>query len=235
MRADALAARADLPAAFEAYHEAHAADSNALVRTELEDRIGAMAFPLAVSRLPMRGKIPYTIQPGDSVSLIARRFGVTQEYILRANGLVNPDKIVAGRDLRVLDRPSFGIVVVKGERLLTVTLNGRFLKRYPVSVGRADETPAGSFVVRSRIVHPAWWRTDGSAVPYGHPDNILGTRWLGLEAAEGTPPVRGYGIHGTWEDGSIGREASAGCVRMRNADVEELHLLVPIGTPVAIR
>lgn len=235
LSADALVVRSDLAAAFEAYQSVLTLDSNALVRTEIEDRIGALAIPLTVSRLPMRGKIPYVIQRGDAVSLIARRFGVTQEYLLRANGLSDPNKIVVGRELRVLDHPVFEIVVSKRARTLTVTLDGRFFKRYPVSVGRADETPVGTFVIRSRIVNPAWWRTDGSAVPYGDAENILGTRWLGLAAADGTPAVRGVGIHGTWEDRSIGREASAGCVRMRNSDVEELHLLVPLETPVSIR
>jgi lipoprotein-anchoring transpeptidase ErfK/SrfK len=46
--------------------------------------------------------------------------------------------------------------------------------------------------------------------------------------------VRGYGIHGTWEPGTIGKQASAGCVRLGNADVEELFIIIPVGTPVTI-
>ena len=234
-RADKQTAAGNLTAAFEAYQTLLDSDSNQVIRVEMEARIGALAFPLAVSRLPMRKKTSYTIQRGDSISLIARRFGVTQEYLLRANGLINPDRIVSGRDLYVLDHPVFAVFVSKQARTLTVTLNGRFLKRYPVSIGLAGATPAGTFVIHTRIANPAWWRSDGSKIPYGHPENILGTRWLGLAAAEGTAAIRGYGIHGTWEQGSIGRDASAGCVRMRNADVEELHVLIPLGTSVVIQ
>ena len=71
-------------------------------------------------------------------------------------------------------------------------------------------------------------------IPYGDPANILGTHWLALEPTGDTPRVSGYGIHGTWDDTSIGKQSSAGCVRMRNSDVEELYVLLPRGTPVLI-
>ncbi|MBW3661449.1 MAG: L,D-transpeptidase [Gemmatimonadetes bacterium] len=44
----------------------------------------------------------------------------------------------------------------------------------------------------------------------------------------------GYLIHGTPDEDSIGEGASHGCVRMRNADVEQLYALVEVGTPVYI-
>ena len=43
-----------------------------------------------------------------------------------------------------------------------------------------------------------------------------------------------YGTHGTNQPGSIGFNASAGCIRMRNKDVEELYDLVGHNTIVAI-
>jgi len=53
-------------------------------------------------------------------------------------------------------------------------------------------------------------------------------------SGSGTPDVKGYGIHGTWDDSSIGKAESAGCIRMRNQDVEQLFVLVPMGTVVTI-
>jgi lipoprotein-anchoring transpeptidase ErfK/SrfK len=44
-----------------------------------------------------------------------------------------------------------------------------------------------------------------------------------------------YGIHGTIEPKSIGTQASEGCVRMLNKEVEELYSLVPVGTKVTIQ
>jgi lipoprotein-anchoring transpeptidase ErfK/SrfK len=43
-----------------------------------------------------------------------------------------------------------------------------------------------------------------------------------------------YGIHGTNDPASIGRDMSHGCVRMDNEDILELSSAVPIGTPVYI-
>jgi len=44
----------------------------------------------------------------------------------------------------------------------------------------------------------------------------------------------GYGLHGTDEPKSIGRDVSHGCVRMRNEDIRALYERVTIGTPVYI-
>ncbi|HSM35540.1 MAG TPA: L,D-transpeptidase [Longimicrobiales bacterium] len=46
----------------------------------------------------------------------------------------------------------------------------------------------------------------------------------------------GYLIHGThdYNENSIGLAASHGCIRMANADVEQLYEIVPVGTPVRI-
>lgn len=55
---------------------------------------------------------------------------------------------------------------------------------------------------------------------------ILGTHRLKLG--------EGYGIHGTDKPGSIGRAASHGCIRVRNADIAVLYDRVAVGTPVYI-
>ena len=44
----------------------------------------------------------------------------------------------------------------------------------------------------------------------------------------------GYGIHGTDVPSSIGRDASHGCIRVRNEDAELLYRMVPLGTVVYI-
>ena len=43
----------------------------------------------------------YTIQPGDTLSEIARRFGTTVSALTRLNGISNPDCIYAGTRIRV--------------------------------------------------------------------------------------------------------------------------------------
>lgn len=43
----------------------------------------------------------YEVREGDTLSAIAVRFGVAEEAILEANGLENPDRIMAGQVLRI--------------------------------------------------------------------------------------------------------------------------------------
>ena len=71
-----------------------------------------------------------------------------------------------------------------------------------------------------------WYKT-GAIVPAGSPENILGSRWLGISEP-------GYGIHGTTEPETIGTYQTKGCIRMRNADVEELFVIIPTGADVVI-
>jgi len=71
---------------------------------------------------------------------------------------------------------------------------------------------------------PVWYK-EGAIVPAESPENILGSRWLGLSE-------KGYGIHGTVDPDSVGQQATQGCVRMLNADVEELYAIIPVGTQV---
>jgi lipoprotein-anchoring transpeptidase ErfK/SrfK len=66
-------------------------------------------------------------------------------------------------------------------------------------------------------------------VPYGDPENPLGTRWIGLENSQG------LGIHGTWEPETIGTMASDGCIRLANQAVEELFEIIPRGSVVLVR
>ena len=46
--------------------------------------------------------------------------------------------------------------------------------------------------------------------------------------------VQGYGIHGTNDASSIGKQSTSGCIRMHNDDVVELYDMVPKGTEVEI-
>lgn len=66
--------------------------------------------------------------------------------------------------------------------------------------------------------------------PYGTTQRrykgVLGTRRLYLGD--------GYGIHGTDHPETIGHNASHGCVRLRNEDIEKLFDMVAVGTPVYI-
>lgn len=122
--------------------------------------------------------------------------------------------------------PQRRIVVSIPDRKLALIENGRVIKVYPTAVGRAaSPTPSGTFTIVQRVSNPAWYGP-GKVVAPGK-GNPLGTRWLGLSR-------KSYGIHGTNEPRSIGRNASHGCVRMRNRDVEDLFARVAVGDVVEL-
>lgn len=208
---------------------------DAATRPIIEREIGALSIELFTSLHPMKGKVEYIIKSGDNLSGIAARYECPVELISKANNIKDPAKIRAGKKLIFPDHPKFSVVISKSANTLTLLLDGVFFKNYAVGTGVNSKTPAGQFKIVEKISNPPWWPGDGKPpVPYGDPKNILGTRWLSIESTGDTPRVSGYGIHGTWDDSTIGKQSSAGSVRMRNRDVEEVFMLLPRGTPVSI-
>ncbi len=203
------------------------------LRRAIEDRLGTIHIALIMTPRQMPEKEDYLIRSGDSLARIASRYGTTAELLQVSNRVSNPNLIRVGDRLRVL-KGSFALTADTSTHELVVTLDGRFFKRYRTGTGKFGRTPTGTFVIRDKIEEPVWWRPDGREIPFGDPENILGTRWMSIRATGDTEPVRGYGIHGTWEPKSIGSASSAGCLRMRNADVEELFIYIPVGTPLTI-
>jgi lipoprotein-anchoring transpeptidase ErfK/SrfK len=163
---------------------------------------------------------------GDSLRKIAQKFGTTVELLQMSHRHAGAN-IRPGERFRVMTG-KFSIVVDKSDNYLDLFLNDRFFKRYRVGTGQYNWTPTGTNQIVDRITQPAWYRPDGKVIPYGDPENLLGTHWLKLD-------IPGFGIHGTWEPDTIGKQSSAGCVRMLNDDVKELFTLVPVGTPVVIQ
>ncbi len=114
-----------------------------------------------------------------------------------------------------LSRPVYSITINRSLHKLTLYRDNIVFKSYPVAVGKpSTPTPLGTFRIVNRAINP------------GGP---FGARWLGLNAPNGD-----YGIHGTNNPSSIGKDVSNGCIRMFNDQVIELSNLVSIGTVVKI-
>jgi lipoprotein-anchoring transpeptidase ErfK/SrfK len=109
---------------------------------------------------------------------------------------------------------AYSIVVSLAKRQLYLLEDNKVIKGYPVGIGKIlTGTPTGTFRIINKAPNPGG--------PYG----VL---WMGLSKPH-------YGIHGTNDPGSIGKQVSKGCIRMYNTDVLELSRKVPIGTIVTIR
>ncbi len=194
-------------------------------RDQVIDLLGKAGMELLLTPRPMPEKIDYTVQSGDSLARLARRFNTTVELLQKSNN-IRGSLIRIGDRLRIF-QGEFSVKVNKTTNILDLYLDGKLFKRYRVGTGEYARTPVGEFTITDRIPQPTWWRPDGKAIPFGDPENELGTHWLSLD-------IRGYGLHGTWEPETIGQQASAGCVRMLNEEIEELFTILPVGTPVVI-
>ncbi len=194
--------------------------------------LGDVNLKLLKSPLMMPGKEYYVIQSGDYLQKIAKEHGTTVELIKIMNGL-KTDTIRANARLLVFNS-NFSIRVSKTKNHLDLLMDGKLFKRYSVGTGKFGKTPAVQFTIVDKIVEPPWTRpSDNKQIEYGDPENVLGTRWMALKSKD-HPELTGFGIHGTWERDSIGKQSSAGCIRMLNEDVEELFGLVPRKTTVII-
>jgi lipoprotein-anchoring transpeptidase ErfK/SrfK len=118
------------------------------------------------------------------------------------------------------------LVDLSGRRLYAFR-RGRLRLRTRVAVGApGTPTPTGRFVVNER------WLLD-------NPNGAFGVAALGISAHSNVLHnwlQRGpIGLHGTNEPWTIGRAASHGCIRLRNAAMRRLFRLAPAGTPVLVK
>lgn len=191
------------------------------VQADLEN----VNMQIILSNLPVPDKtVMHTIEAGDSLGKIAQKYGTTVEMI-KLNNNLKSDVIRLGQKLRIWTG-RFNIFVDKSQNVLLLKEGTEVLKSYHVSTGENNSTPVGQFKITSRLVDPVWYNK-GVVVSPESPENVLGTRWMGFD-------IPGYGIHGTVEPDKIGQQVTAGCVRMRNQEVEELYSIVPMGTLVNI-
>ncbi len=198
--------------------------SGAQAASSWQKKVEELNIKLLFSPVLTKESVMYEIKPGDNLYKIAKQYGTTVELIKISNALKS-DRIDVGKKIKVWSQP-FNIYVSKSQNILLLKSGDEVLKTYTVATGLNNSTPVGTFKITTKLANPTWFKA-GAVVPPGSPENILGTRWLGLD-------VPSYGIHGTTDPSTLGQQVTAGCVRMANPDVEELYTIVPQGTEVVI-
>lgn len=107
----------------------------------------------------------------------------------------------------------YSLVLSLSQRKMHLKKMGQVIKSYPVGIGKsATPTPPGHYKIQSKVPNPG---------------GVFGAMWMGLSLPD-------YGIHGTNNPQSIGKQVSKGCIRMHNQDVLELSKIVPVGTTITI-
>ena len=178
----------------------------------------------------------YAIAPGDTLGKIAKKHDITPEFLAAINGITNPNMIRAGQRIKIVQGP-FDARIDKSEYRMDLYLRTTLVKSYPVGLGANNGTPLGTWKVSTKLTNPTYYPPRGGAIiAADDPANPIGEHWIGLVGVSGSAMgAERYGIHGTIEPESIGKSMSLGCVRMHNADVAEVYmLLIPEKSKVTI-
>ena len=132
-------------------------------------------------------------------------------------------------------QPAGTIIVDTPHTYLYLVLGHGKALRYGIGVGREGFTWAGTERVSRMKEWPDWFPPAEmiERQPYlprmmaGGPGNPLGARALYLGHTL-------YRIHGTNQPSTIGQTVSSGCIRLLNADIEDLFSRVQVGTRVVV-
>jgi hypothetical protein len=214
-------------------------DASASERESIRAKLAQVNATLVFSPRVVAGDpfaLEYTIQSGDRLARIVSRQGLAIDWRLleRVNG-INANRLRVGQKIKLLRGP-FHAVVSKGDYRLDLFMgppdepeNWTFVRSFRVGLGEGNSTPVGTFVVRnnSKLVNPHWVNPrTGQRFDADDPKNPIGEYWLGWEGVGDSAGYTGYGMHGTIEPESIGRQMSMGCVRMSDEDIKLIYELL---------
>ncbi|RLS27820.1 MAG: hypothetical protein DWH75_00760 [Planctomycetota bacterium] len=225
-------------------------DSNALSATERLQAytgINNLASTLFFSPNIIPGDIAsqsYVVKKGDSFARITSRekLAIDWRFIQRINQIASEKALRADMRLKLAHGPFDGEVIKADYRFNVYAGTGServMVASFICGVGTNDSTPVGTFKVRagSKLIDPEWSNPrTGEKFKSNDPKNPIGERWIGLQ---GTTPetakFTGYGIHGTVEPQSIGKQMSMGCVRLGDAEVQVVYELIGESSTIVIR
>lgn len=219
-----LEARATLNAAL---RESKGERERAVLREELAKLNDRIVFsPYLTPGDPMC--LMHTIGAGDYLSTLPKKhkLGTDWRLIQRINRIADPNRIRGGQQVKLVRGP-FHAVVDKSEFRLDLYWGEPdkkdewvFIRSFAVGLGELDSTPAGEYVVRNREANPSWRNPrTGERFDRDDPKNPIGEFWVGLDGLGDSARHTGYGLHGTVDPSSIGRQLSMGCVRLLDDDI----------------
>ncbi len=179
----------------------------------------------------------YLVQSGDYLSRIAPRYGIPYQFIERINR-IKAERLQAGKPIKVIKGPFHARISKSDYRMDIYVLDpdGQpiYIRSFPVGLGKTDSTPNGAFIVtpNSKVTNPSWRNPrTGEFFAKNNPNIPIGEYWLALKGTDpNTESATGYGIHGTNDPSSIGRQASMGCIRMRDKDIGLVYDMLEGGT-----
>jgi len=217
--------------------------------TQPEDRAALARWSVALDRAQQgyrwnrRGAWPAVemqVKEGDSLIAIRKRFVaehpgmlVCTGLIARANQLANERAIRPKETLRIPTDPA-SVLVDLSAMWIFYRHGNQVVAAWEVGIGRdGSATRPGAYTIGLKQKEPMWFPSGRTPVPYGDPQNPLGTRWMAW--FQDGHEISHLGFHGTNDPSGVGRRVSEGCIRMRDAEVEALFDILPEGAPVNVQ
>lgn len=178
----------------------------------------------------------HSVKAGDRLERIARRCNNTWQFLKRANGISDVNKIKIGQKIHFLKADKWQITISrkKGELTLSRVLNGQsvpfalFPCRMKAGTGEAD------FVVGSRFSDPVYIDAHGRKFPAGSEGNPYGEGLITLQRSAAGNSRNSICIHGQGDAPAVEKSVASGGIVLHNQDMELLYLLVPEKTSVKI-
>jgi hypothetical protein len=133
---------------------------------------------------------------------------------------------VRGTDI-VLARHTFRMVIDRAKGNVTVFRSGKQVISAVASIAPGCLPAARDGLATTALLQPE------AASPYG-------SRVIAVSALPSvlppfdTEPAPMVLLHGTTEEASVGSPVTTGCVRLRNADIDAIARLLPLGVPVTV-
>lgn len=123
---------------------------------------------------------------------------------------------------------SFSLRINKAaKRLLVLTAEETIYRSFELECGADFSVPSGTFTVGTKLAYPNY-ELNGQFYKFNRPGNTLGSRWLELRNAEGTPVS---GIHG---EAPQTAESEHLFFCLKNSDINEIFVLLSEGGTVLV-
>lgn len=133
--------------------------------------------------------------------------------------------------------PVTQIQVYKGKRIMLLFSGDKVLKKYRVALGNNPvghkqfegdgKTPEGAYLITHHNPNSAYHLSLGVSYP--------NTNDVAYAAAMGRRPGGDIMIHGrAGKDKGRGKDWTAGCIAVKDKEIEEVYSMVQAGTPVII-
>jgi LysM repeat protein len=190
------------------------------VRGEAFDLLSRRGAHWLFSNIPAPWKETHRVVSGDAMARISSRQGVSAEWIMQVNNLLDYNLRI-GQEL-LLPKPDLRLIASRAEGRLFVLNGEEILLAYPLTFSQIPDSAVGESSVREKIAS-----SGGARHAFGSP------AFVGAEKS--IPLTNNLNLRALPEGGleAVGAGLPAGLL-LSAPDLEEVFLLVKRGTPVII-